>query len=44
MLPPTDDYLRSESCCHVPGWAHALVRLDLIVKGGSDRYYHGLHR
>lgn len=40
MLPPTDDYLRSESCCHVPGWAHALVRLDLIVKGGSDRYYY----
>lgn len=40
MLPPTDDYLRSESCRHVPGWEGALVRLDLIVKGGSDRYYY----
>ncbi len=40
MLPPTDDYLRSESCLHVPGWEEALVRLDLIVKGGSDRYYY----
>ena len=40
MLPPTDDYLRSESCRHVPGWEEALVRLDLIVKGGSDRYYY----
>jgi N-acetylmuramate 1-kinase len=40
MLPPTDDYLRSKSCCHVPGWDGALVRLDLIVKGGSDRYYY----
>lgn len=40
MLPPTDDYLRSESCRYVPGWEEALVRLDLIVKGGSDRYYY----
>ncbi len=40
MLPPTDDYLRSESCVHVPGWEGAVVRLDLIVKGGSDRYYY----
>ncbi|MDB6071138.1 MAG: putative phosphotransferase related to Ser/Thr protein kinase [Verrucomicrobiales bacterium] len=40
MLPPTDDYLRSESCQYVPGWDAALVRLDLIVKGGSDRYYY----
>jgi aminoglycoside/choline kinase family phosphotransferase len=40
MLPPTDDYLRTESCRHVPGWEEALVRLDLIVKGGSDRYYY----
>jgi N-acetylmuramate 1-kinase len=40
MLPPTDDYLRAESCRHVPGWEEALVRLDLIVKGGSDRYYY----
>ncbi len=40
MLPPTDDFLRAESCRHVPGWAGALVRLDLIVKGGSDRYYY----
>jgi N-acetylmuramate 1-kinase len=40
MLPPTDDYLRTESCRHVPGWDEALVRLDLIVKGGSDRYYY----
>ena len=40
ILPPTDDYLRSESCCRVPGWAGAQVRLDLIVKGGSDRYYY----
>lgn len=40
MLPPTDDYLRSESCRFVPGWEEALVRLDLIVKGGSDRYYY----
>lgn len=40
MLPPTDDYLRSGSCRFVPGWEDALVRLDLIVKGGSDRYYY----
>lgn len=40
MLPPTDDTLRSESCLHVPGWEGAAVRLDLIVKGGSDRYYY----
>ncbi len=40
MLPPTDDFLRSESCRYVPGWEEALVRLDLIVKGGSDRYYY----
>lgn len=40
MLPPTDDYLRAESCRHVPGWEDAMVRLDLIVKGGSDRYYY----
>lgn len=40
MLPPTDDYLRSESCRHVPGWENALIRLDLIEKGGSDRYYY----
>lgn len=40
MLPPTDDTLRTESCLHVPGWEGAAVRLDLIVKGGSDRYYY----
>lgn len=40
MLPPTDEFLRAESCRHVPGWEGALVRLDLIVKGGSDRYYY----
>ncbi|MES2705978.1 MAG: phosphotransferase [Verrucomicrobiota bacterium] len=40
MLPPTDDTLRAESCLHVPGWEGASVRLDLIVKGGSDRYYY----
>jgi hypothetical protein len=40
MLPPTDETLRAESCLHVPGWEGATVRLDLIVKGGSDRYYY----
>ncbi|RYD37051.1 MAG: hypothetical protein EOP86_04380 [Verrucomicrobiaceae bacterium] len=40
MLPPTDDTLRAESCLHVPGWEGASVLLDLIVKGGSDRYYY----
>lgn len=40
MLPPTDATLRAESCLHVPGWEGATVRLDLIVKGGSDRYYY----
>ena len=40
MLPPTDDTLRAKSCLHVPGWEAARVRLDLIVKGGSDRYYY----
>lgn len=40
MIPPTDETLRSESCLHVPGWEGVPVRLDLIVKGGSDRYYY----